>query len=150
VKTTLHLFALSAALVITTGPGHADTIYHCGYKNGAAVYKIMNGNPGPGCRAINRPRKPGRRIPGAKCRSQRYGDTIMHCCDKDGIRRCYNTNSSSHAKRAAAGRKKIAGVDKEARRSAPATTENVYAVSGDMTGIIERASKQYSTNCLKR
>ena len=129
---------------LMAGTALADTIYHCGYKNGAPVYKITGGKPGPGCRAINKPRSTGRKVPGAKCRSTRYRDTIFHCCDKDGIRRCFNRKSAVSPKRpTTSGSTGTDAGDREPVDDEPVLVDDAYGSTTDLSSIIAQASSSF-------
>ncbi len=72
--------------------GRADTIYQCGFKDGAPVYTINTKPAGAKCRAISGPSAgKSRGAPaGAKCQAMRFRDTIFYRCVKDGVTWVYN------------------------------------------------------------
>jgi hypothetical protein len=84
--------ALAAAMAASSSSAAADTIYQCGFRDGAPVYTINTKPHGAKCRAINAPSESSRRkVPvGAKCRTMRFRETVFYRCEKDGVTWVYN------------------------------------------------------------
>lgn len=82
---------LTAAVVLgvslASGAATADTVYHCGLKDGVPYFTFNTKPPGRKCRVYSEGgRAQAARAPeGAKCRTQRFRDSVFYTCEKDGI-----------------------------------------------------------------
>jgi hypothetical protein len=85
---------LLTAMLLLADDAAADTIYHCGFQDGAPVFTFNTRPPGRKCRvySTSSPAEKDAVPKGARCKIQRFRDTVFHACEKDGIWWYYNRN----------------------------------------------------------
>jgi hypothetical protein len=93
-RATRRSACLAATLAVAgfAADVRADTIYNCGFKDGAPLYTINTKPAGAKCKAISGSSEAkDRGAPaGAKCRTLRFRDTVFYRCEKDGVTWVYN------------------------------------------------------------
>lgn len=119
-KRFLPIAAAFALAATADGTARADTIYQCRAPDGTPHFYFNTKPAGAKCTVygIDRKEEPPK---GAKCRVQRFRDTVFHTCEKDGITWYFNKPPARKAKPALAS----AGDADGARRagSAPADAD---------------------------
>lgn len=76
----------------------ADTIYHCGFRDGVAIYTINTKPRGAKCTVYQTDRndpKPGQK--GVRCRAHRYRESVFYGCERNGIWWWFNKDEARKA-----------------------------------------------------
>jgi hypothetical protein len=87
-RATRRTACLAATLAVAgfAADLRADTIYQCGFKDGAPIISMNTKPHGAKCKVIMGPsEKDGYEPAGARCRDRRFGSTIFRRCEKDGM-----------------------------------------------------------------
>ena len=96
------IVAVCVASVVATIPvgtgARADTIYHCGFRDGVAFYTINTKPRGAKCTVYQTDRsepKPGQK--GVRCRAHRYRESVFYGCERNGIWWWFNKEQARRA-----------------------------------------------------
>lgn len=111
--------AVVLGVSLASGAATADTVYHCGFKDGVPYFTINTKPPGRKCRVYSTGgRDQAARAPeGARCRTQRFRDSVFYTCEKDGILWYFNKPTSRPPGDVGGGRDAVAATARPRRQT---------------------------------